>query len=336
MPQPVLTIGIATLNRPSYLREAIESIIVSARSVVCPVQLVVSDMGGHSESAHAYIEATRDAPIWLTCEWFSDTTIKTGIDNWERCLSKARGRYYMMIGDDDRLLPDGIHLLKGALDQREPAPAGLLASARDIDATGAHRRTYLNPGRTYEGRAFLSEVITRKLHLRWCAFVALTDELKACRPFAYPFPGGGGAADGAAIVSAALAGNIVSLNVPISEFRVHSGNDSRAISIDYQRTQRQVLEQFVSELPQATAYDRAMVSVWLGTGIYFQCLRWSLNGFLDTATLHSLDELARSHLYKVARVKLSLSVRLFAIGSKAIGAIAHLLTHIGYGRRRTQ
>jgi hypothetical protein len=333
MCEPLLTVGIATLNRPHYLEEAIESVVTAAQRIECRIQLVVSDMGGNTESFRSYERSTLNSPSWLQCEWFSDTRIKSGIANWDNCLSRARGRYYMMIGDDDRLLPEAIIHLKAALDSRDSEPTGLLASACDIDANGGNRRTLVNPRRVYDGRVFLADVVTRKLYLRWCAFVARTKVLKSCRPFTYPFPGGGGAADGAAIISAALSGQIITLDVPISEFRVHGDNDSRAISLMYQRDQRKTLQQFVATLPQATATDQALVSVWLGTGIRFQCLRWAIQGLLDVPTLSDLEKLAHDHLDSFSGQDLPTRIRLFRAVSRMVGLLARVLTVIGFLRK---
>lgn len=335
MDEPFLTIGIATLDRPKYLGEAIQSVVNAAKRCECRIQLVVSDMGGHEASAHAFQRASHDAPAWLDCQWLSDTRIPSGIANWEACLNQARGHYYMMIGDDDRLVPDAIYRLRDALEQPGPKPAGLLASARDIDAIGAHRRTRVNPRRRQSGRDFLTDVVTRRLHLRWCAFVARTDILRKTRPFAHPFPGGGGAADGAAIISAALAGDILTLDLPISEFRVHGGNDSRSISIEYQRTQRHTLEQFVHGLPLATAADHALVALWLGGGVRYQCLRWAAQGLLDLGTLNELDQLAQAYLRKASVQPLSLNLRAFGAVTGVVVGVARILTCLGRAKARS-
>jgi hypothetical protein len=314
--QPLLTVGIATLNRPTYLEQAIASVVAAARRIERPIQLVVSDMGGNPLSAEAYQRAIHDAPAWLTTEWVCDTTIPSGIANWNNCLDRATGRYYMMIGDDDRLVPGGLSHVAAALASQYQEPAGLLASARDIDGDGQLKRLGLNPRARLDGRAFLTDVITRKLHLRWCAFVGRTDILKACRPFSYPFPGGGGAADGAAIISAALNGDMMT----------HGANESRAISLDYQLKQRSTLRQFVAELPQATAADRALVAVWLGAGVRFQCLRWAYQGVLDPQTHRALEEQVREDLKLARSARFGLRVQLFRALSAIVGSIAWILS----------
>lgn len=334
MNTPLLTIGVATLDRPKYLEEALKSIVAAAQRCDCNIQLVVSDMGGNPESARAYERATHNAPSWLHCEWICDTGIPSGIANWENCLVRARGRYFMMIGDDDRLLPEAFIHLKETLENRDSELAGLLASACDIDEAGVRLRTLKNPRKVHDGRAFLADVVTRKLHLRWCAFVAKTSGLKKSRPFSWPFPGGGGAADGAAIISTALSGEIITLDVPISEFRVHSGNDSRAVSLSYQHDQRETLQQFVSSLPQATSIDRALVFVWLGAGIRYQCLRWAIQGLLDNSKLKHLEMMAFDHLKRAAGQPLPTRVRLYQLRSFAVGVLARLITQASFRRNR--
>ncbi len=333
MNAPLLTIGVATLNRPKYLEIALKSIISASQFCECNIQLVVSDMGGNPESACAYERATHNAPSWLQCEWISDIRIPSGIANWDNCLKRARGQYFMMIGDDDRLLPEAINRLKEALDNCETELAGVLASACDIDESGVQLRTLKNPRHVRKGREFLVDVVTRKLQLRWCAFVAKTSILKNTRPFSWPFPGGGGAADGAAIISTALSGDILTLDVPISEFRVHGGNDSRAISLSYQHDQRQTLHQFVASLAQATSTDRGVVSVWLGAGIRYQCLRWAMQGLLENSEFKYLERLARVHLKHASGLQLPIRVRIYQFRSQIIGFFAFLITLTGFRSR---
>lgn len=310
--KPLLTVGIATLHRPVYLEEAVRSVVEAARHTSAVIEMIVSDMGCATASKFAYDRAVQNAPPNLRVRRLERPMVMTGIENWNQCLREATGLFYMMIGDDDRLRPDAFYILSPILIAAPNSTAAVLASARDINAHGKVSHQTRNREAVLVGRAFLERVVLRRITLRWCAFVARTEVLHRTEPFSLPFPGGGGAADGAAILSASMHGAVQTLSVAISEFRVHGANDSRGIDINYQIEQRNVLIRFLGQQALLPRWVENLTNLWLGTGVYFQIMRWTAAHELDIETRDALRKLAKNYVDRVSFRELPIRFLLFS------------------------
>lgn len=105
----LVTIGIPTLDRLEYLKEAVASALAQRLALV---EVLVSDDGGSSE-----IERwTRHLATTEPRVRYHRTSGGVGLaGNWNEIALVARGEYSVIIGDDDRLLPSFVaELLKGA------------------------------------------------------------------------------------------------------------------------------------------------------------------------------------------------------------------------------
>jgi glycosyltransferase involved in cell wall biosynthesis len=97
---PFLTVAIPTLDRLDYLAEA----IASARAQTYePFEILVSDDG--------HLGQTRELAVGLQREDARIRYIRTSghiglAGNWNHCADEAAGTHLVVIGDDDRLLPN--------------------------------------------------------------------------------------------------------------------------------------------------------------------------------------------------------------------------------------
>ncbi len=106
---PLVSIIIPTFDRPRYLREAIEAALAQTYA---NVEVLVFDNGTLEETLAVGEEAAqRDARVR-----FQRNERNLGMSgNFNALGAAARGEYLVAIGDDDRLLPDFIGRLVGAM-----------------------------------------------------------------------------------------------------------------------------------------------------------------------------------------------------------------------------
>lgn len=130
-----VTIGIPTRNRVDYLRAAVTSALAAAGP---HDQVIVSD-NASTDATASYLAALTDPRITV----LRQTTDLGMVANWNACLAAARGRYFLLLSDDDTLEPGAVRALA------EPLADGHVAftygRARVIDAAGAPR-TLGHPG----------------------------------------------------------------------------------------------------------------------------------------------------------------------------------------------
>jgi glycosyltransferase involved in cell wall biosynthesis len=107
----LVTIAIPTFNRANFLRQAIESARAQTYSAI---EIVVSDNA-----------STDDTSLLLAS--YQDNRLRHVrqlsnigmVANWNACLSLARGEYFLLLSDDDRLAPNAIQdLIDGFCDKQ--------------------------------------------------------------------------------------------------------------------------------------------------------------------------------------------------------------------------
>jgi glycosyltransferase involved in cell wall biosynthesis len=95
---PLVTIAVPAYNRPALLAEALASI--ARQTVRIPIEVVVCDDGRMEETRAVVRGFGRHDYVYLPNE------VKLGaVGNWNRCLSVARGKFVMVLHEDDALYP---------------------------------------------------------------------------------------------------------------------------------------------------------------------------------------------------------------------------------------
>ena len=99
--RPLVTIGIPTYNRArSYLREALESALAQSYP---NIEIVVSD-NGSTDDTEVVVRSYGDSRI----RYFKQQPPVVPNDNFNFCLFQARGAYFLLLHDDDKVDPDFI------------------------------------------------------------------------------------------------------------------------------------------------------------------------------------------------------------------------------------
>jgi len=103
--RPLLTIAIPTYNRSECLAQLFETL---APQLACEsrVELIISDNASSDDTA-ALVKSFSDSGLVLT---YSRNPTNIGADaNFLRCYEMAKGEYVWIFGDDDVIVPGGLH-----------------------------------------------------------------------------------------------------------------------------------------------------------------------------------------------------------------------------------
>jgi glycosyltransferase involved in cell wall biosynthesis len=127
--KPILvTIGIPTYNRAnSYLRKAIESAI---EQTYTNLEIIVADNGS--------LDATEDLVKEYTDKRIQYIKHRTNIganNNFNFCVNRARGEYFLLLHDDDLIDPDFVEVSIRALNGAHH-PGFIRTGTRVIDSRG--------------------------------------------------------------------------------------------------------------------------------------------------------------------------------------------------------
>jgi GT2 family glycosyltransferase len=98
MTSPVVSVIIASYNRPEQLREAVDSVFRQTRS---DWELLIAD-DGSADSTRSYLEGLADPRVRLI--WLQHTGKPSSVRN--AAIKHARGRYVALLDSDDRWTPD--------------------------------------------------------------------------------------------------------------------------------------------------------------------------------------------------------------------------------------
>lgn len=130
-PEPLVTIGIPTYNRArSFLREALESALAQTYP---NIEIVVSD-NGSTDGTETVVREYNDPRI----RYFRQQPSLIPNDNFNFCLKQARGVYFLLLHDDDKVDADFIQACMQAADYR--TDVGVIhAAIRIMDSKGTVR-----------------------------------------------------------------------------------------------------------------------------------------------------------------------------------------------------
>ncbi|WP_400191531.1 glycosyltransferase [Hymenobacter sp. B81] len=173
--QPLLSICVPCYHRPELLARALRSI----GPLPADVEIVVSDNSvrdNHCEQMTRYVLAHQPVSQW---RYFRNAPGSNATDNWQLCLRRARGRYVLMLHDDDFLLPNGLTTIMQTLRSQPDRYAALLfgvvvvdENRRPLRTQRVRRQHFLAPA------AAVEQVLTNSSLVRMPAMVASRD---ACR-----------------------------------------------------------------------------------------------------------------------------------------------------------
>lgn len=154
---PLVTIAVPTYNRPDQLQEAVASALSQSYRTL---EVVIGD-NGSSEAVRAWSEGITVQDSRLRYQNYSQNLGMAG--NWNALADAARGELFLLLADDDRLLPNCVATLVAALQQHHAVLAfsnhylingdGRRLENESRQLTQQYRRDTLSPGVTADPEA---------------------------------------------------------------------------------------------------------------------------------------------------------------------------------------
>lgn len=167
--QPLVSIAIPTFDRPHYLKEAVASAEAQTYS---NLEILIGDNGTMEETRELGLEAAhRDGRIK-----YRRNERNLGMSaNFNALADAARGEFLVLIGDDDRLLPEFVSRLVGVM---EPGIRAAFSNHYLIDTTGRLLKAESKAYTQQYGRDILSAgVIADPEAAAWRQSIALSAAL---------------------------------------------------------------------------------------------------------------------------------------------------------------
>ena len=157
---PLVTIAIPTYNRADgYLKEAIQSALDQTSE---NIEVLISD-NASTDNTRELVENLTDRRI--SC-YRQDENIGF-VNNWNFALKAAKGDYFLLLCDDDRIDPTMIESCVNVI--KEHGDAGLIVTgARVIDAGGNVIAEKENCSAGANAEEFFTLWYQRKIHLFLC------------------------------------------------------------------------------------------------------------------------------------------------------------------------
>jgi glycosyltransferase involved in cell wall biosynthesis len=149
--KPLVTLAITTLNRTTYLSETLASALAQDYA---NLDILVSDNGSHDDTLRVAKSLINSDPRVRFRH--NDITVPLH-EHFTQCLQEARGQYFILLHDDDRINSNFVSELVGVAmcypDVNVVAPANII-----IDAQGAHLQELAKPdGAVFDGPTFICD-----------------------------------------------------------------------------------------------------------------------------------------------------------------------------------
>ncbi len=160
---PLLTIAVPTYNRAGYLDLCLENLIAQAREHGDTVEVVVSD-NASEDGTQSVVGRYRSA--WPALRAVRNKENIGSDRNIAQCFALARGRYALIFGDDDVLLPGALGRILAVLKNGEHGVVFLKPYGYDDDFIREHPRTLRTGYATMDSERFV-----RRVHV-YCTFIS--------------------------------------------------------------------------------------------------------------------------------------------------------------------
>jgi glycosyltransferase involved in cell wall biosynthesis len=272
--QPLVTIGISTFNRvdgtfPEALRTALAQTMSDLEILVCD---------NASEDGTEAFMARQDDP---RLRYHRHPTNIGANANFQSCLDLARGRYFLLLHDDDRLDPS---FVERAMEARGDREAGvILGAAQVIDAAGRVTSTTPPPPRDLDAADLMLAWFGRSMSFYFCSTIFHAERLRELGGFRSPH---GLFQDVVAIAQLAARHGYVSVPGVAGSFRRHADNrGGGSEALHWAEDSLHLLDTICEELPERAAELRAVGAPYLTQKCYRYVesvtptrLRWRLYG----------------------------------------------------------
>lgn len=214
-----VTIAIPTYNRVNRVKNAIDSAL---SQTYAQIEIIVSD------------NASTDGTFDVISEYESDGVFILGqktnigmVDNWNACLNKSSGDYFILLSDDDLLEPTFVEKCIGSINKdASEIPAIIYTRANVINNSSIY---ITKPGIEFEsGNDFVVNWFEGKREIYLCGTMYNARFLKEIGGFPKnPVI----MTDSAAIAAVSLLGNIAHVNECLTSYEWHSESISSRTSL---------------------------------------------------------------------------------------------------------
>jgi len=224
---PLVTIGIPTVRRLGYLREAVESALAQTHPQV--EVLISQDPGEHGLDEAVATWGAAQAATNPRIRYHAHASRQGLGGNMNATAALASGQYLTLIGDDDRLLPEFVATLLAAVESSGADVA--FCSQWFIDASGTRLPATTNALNRHYGRERLQAGLQADpVSCVWRNSVPLSAALIRTKVVArFPFPHDTNAVDiGFFARLAAGGGQFTFVPARLADYRVHPGAETAA------------------------------------------------------------------------------------------------------------
>lgn len=223
--EPLVTIGIPTIDRPEMLKNAIGSALEQSYR---NLQVLVVDNASTTDM-RPVVASFSDPRLEFRRH---ESRLPMGA-NWNSCLAEARGEFFILLSDDDCLCTDGIRQLVSAFVEGESkGPVGASYGRTEVvDSLGKILWT-TSVGPSFEDAfTFTRALFSHRRAIYPCSTLFRTNDLRVLN--GYDDARFGGAADVAvALGSAFRRGAVASTGEIVSRYLEHSTNLTGNLRLD--------------------------------------------------------------------------------------------------------
>lgn len=225
--QPKVTIAIPTYNRAAFLTEALDSALAQTYK---NIEVIVSDNASTDNTLQLLENYTDDR---LTI--IQQKTNLGMVGNWNACLEKASGEFFILLSDDDFLDPTAIEKMANIFRYGTPnfdlGKIGMVyCKSRIVDDKGAIIG-YGKHGAEVESASLIVKQFFRcKRSIYPCCVMMRTSDIQSLGGYdglQYPL-----AADANAWMAIAIKrGNVACIDEVLTNYRVHTSNVTSEVGI---------------------------------------------------------------------------------------------------------
>ncbi len=175
--KPLVTIAVPTYNRAdSYLKKTLESVVQQTYS---NIEIIVSD-NCSTDNTETVVKGFND----LRIQYFKQKENIGAYNNFDFCLKQAKGKYLLILGDDDLTDNDFIETCIRAVSNS--LNVGMIRTGtRIIDSNGNIIKENLNQGEGLSIKDFFVSFLSGKMWMFLCSTLFNTKRLKEIGGFKY-------------------------------------------------------------------------------------------------------------------------------------------------------
>jgi glycosyltransferase involved in cell wall biosynthesis len=221
MTSPLVTLAIPTVNRLPYLRQSLGDVLQQDYD---NLDILVSD-NHSSDQTEAEVQSLARQDRRLR---YRRNSVRVPITtHFNQCLAEAKGEFFVVLSDDDRINPKFVRSLAETLRENRRATVAIPTNAI-IDTDGQIIRTLPQSSQiVYEGIDFVLEWLWKVHDLPVANLFTIMARTDVMRAFSYqPFARGLNC-DNLIFLQMALAGQVLFCRDAIFYWRDHQGQQNR-------------------------------------------------------------------------------------------------------------